>query len=386
VRVLVVIDGLGTGGAERSLAELVPLLKVRGFEFEVAYFHDRRPGVEDVLRKERVELQRIEGRTWITRCLRLRREIRRFEPALVHATLVGPALTARVAAARTGVPVLTSLVGMTYTPPALLSGKGLRRTLIRTADSWTARHLNAGFHAVSRAVAADAAKSLAIDDDAITVIPRGRTRTRLGWPSPERAGRVRASLRIPEDAELLLSVGRQEQRKGHVTLIRACSEIMRAQPRAHLVVAGRPGRATPAIAAALDRLEVADRERVRFVGHSEEVGDLLSAADVFVFPSMHEGIGGALLEALAMSLPIVASDLPAFREFLVPERNAILVPPGCAAAFAEAVVRLLSEDSLRRRMAATNLELFEQRFQMDTVARETEHLYRKLAATRSGAT
>ena len=135
---------------------------------------------------------------------------------------------------------------------------------------------------------------------------------------------------------------------------------------------------------ALDRLEAADRERVRLVGHVDEVGDLLAAADVFVFPSMHEGLGGALLEALAMSLPIVASDLPAFREFLVPERNAILVPPGCAAAFAEAVVRLLSDDSLRRRMAAANLELFEQRFQMDTVARETEHLYRRLAASRSG--
>ena len=44
VRILAVIDGLGTGGAERSLAELAPLLKARGFEFEVAFFHDRRPG------------------------------------------------------------------------------------------------------------------------------------------------------------------------------------------------------------------------------------------------------------------------------------------------------------------------------------------------------
>jgi glycosyltransferase involved in cell wall biosynthesis len=382
VKVLVVIDGLGTGGAERSLAELVPFLKARGFELAIAYFRYRRPGVEDVLRKEQVHLRRIGGRTWITRCIRLRREIRRFDPALVHATLVGPALMTRIAAAGTGVPVLTSLVGTTYTPPAPLSRKGPRRTLIRTVDSWTARHLNAGFHAISHAVAADAAMNLAIDEDAITVIPRGRTRTRLGWPSPDRAERLRRALGLPRDTELVLSVGRQEERKGHVTLIEAWAEIVAARPRAHLVVAGRPGLASPAIGRALDCLPVAARQRAHLVGYVEGVGDLLSAADVFVFPSLHEGLGGALLEALAMSLPIVASDLAAFREFLFPGENAILVPPGCVTALAQATVRLLADDSLRSRMGAANLELFEQRFQMESVADDTERLYRKLAVSR----
>jgi glycosyltransferase involved in cell wall biosynthesis len=89
-----------------------------------------------------------------------------------------------------------------------------------------------------------------------------------------------------------------------------------------------------------------------------------------------------LLEALAMSLPVVASDLPAFREFLVPGENGILVPPGCASAFADAAVRLLSDESQRARMGAANLELFERRFQMDTVAQQTERLYLELAAAR----
>jgi glycosyltransferase involved in cell wall biosynthesis len=382
VRVLVVIDGLGTGGAERSLAELVPFLKARGFEFEIAFFHDRRPGVEDVLRKEQVQLRRIEGRIWTTRCVQLRREIRRFAPALVHATLVGAAITARVAAAGTGVPVLTTLVGTTYTPPAPLSRRGPRRTIIRTVDSWTARHLNAGFHAISHAVATDAAASLGIDEDAIIVVPRGRTRARLGWPSQDRSARVRLGLGVPRDSELLLTVGRQEERKGHVTLVEAWAEIADARLRAHLVIAGRSGLASPAIGRALDDLPVEARQRVHLVGHTEDVGGLLSAADVFAFPSRHEGLGGALLEALAMSLPVVASDLPAFREFLVPGENGILVPPGCASAFADAAVRLLSDESQRARMGAANLELFERRFQMDTVAQQTERLYLELAAAR----
>ena len=135
-------------------------------------------------------------------------------------------------------------------------------------------------------------------------------------------------------------------------------------------------------ARALDHLPVAARQRAHLVGYAEGVGDLLSAADVFVFPSLHEGLGGALLEALAMSLPIVASDLAVFREFLVPGENAILVPPGCVTALAQASVRLLADDSLRSRMGAANLELFEQRFQMDSVADDTERLFRRLAVNR----
>jgi glycosyltransferase involved in cell wall biosynthesis len=382
VKVLEVIDGLGTGGAERSLAELVPVLEARGFKVEVAFFHDRRPGVADALRKDHVPLRRIRGSNWIIRCLRLRREIRRFAPALVHATLVGPAITARVAAAGTGAPVLTSLVGTTYTPPAPLGGRGLRPTVIRAVDAWTAKHLNAGFHALSQAVADDAAANLRIARNSITVIPRGRARARLGWPAPDRSERARLELAVPSDAELILSVGRQEPRKGHVTLVDAWAEIARSRPRSHLVLAGRPGLASPAIARALDDLAVELRQRVHLIGHIENVGDLLTAADVFAFPSRHEGLGGALLEALAMSLPVVVSDLPAFREFLSPAQNAVLVPPGCASAFAEAIIRVLDDEPLRARMAAANLKLFEERFQLDVVGEETERLYREVAVRR----
>jgi glycosyltransferase involved in cell wall biosynthesis len=119
------------------------------------------------------------------------------------------------------------------------------------------------------------------------------------------------------------------------------------------------------------------------VGYRDEIGDLLSAADAFLFPSLHEGLGGALIEALAMGLPIIATDLPVFREFLVPGENAILVPPRCPDALAEGAVRLLADEPLRIRMATANLDLFERCFQIDLVAEQTELLYRKLAMTRS---
>jgi len=74
-----------------------------------------------------------------------------------------------------------------------------------------------------------------------------------------------------------------------------------------------------------------------------------------------------------------------FREFLIPGENAILVTPGCPSSLAEGIVRLFADETLRSRMGAANLQLFEQRFRMETVADETERLYRALAITRGGA-
>jgi glycosyltransferase involved in cell wall biosynthesis len=85
---------------------------------------------------------------------------------------------------------------------------------------------------------------------------------------------------------------------------------------------------------------------------SEELERLFRAADVFAFPSVKEGFGLAAVEALASGLPLVASDLDVFREFLEDEGNALLCPVGDAHALAAALVRLAGDPALRARLAA----------------------------------
>jgi L-malate glycosyltransferase len=101
------------------------------------------------------------------------------------------------------------------------------------------------------------------------------------------------------------------------------------------------------------------------------VPDVLAAADVFAFPSMYEGLGGSILEAMALGLPIVASDLPALRGIVEADRTAILVPPADTAALAGALADVLDHPDRARRLGAAARAAFDQRF---TLAISTERM------------
>jgi glycosyltransferase involved in cell wall biosynthesis len=114
---------------------------------------------------------------------------------------------------------------------------------------------------------------------------------------------------------------------------------------------------------------------------------VLAAADLFAFPSLFEGLGGSLIEAMALGLPIVASDLPAVREVLEQgnEGNATLVPPGMSEPLAEAIDDLLSDRSKAERHGGRSRRIFEERFTLDRSIDQMAGLYRAMVADRTGA-
>jgi glycosyltransferase-like protein len=157
----------------------------------------------------------------------------------------------------------------------------------------------------------------------------------------------------------VLTVGGIEPRKGSLTLLEAFAELCgRARDSDPLLVVA--GGATlfdyrEEIVRFHDRVgELGLRSRVRTLGPlaPEALERLYRAADVFAFPSVKEGFGLAAIEALASGLPVVASDLDVFGEFLADGVNALLCPVGDAGALGDRLVRLARDPGLRARMAA----------------------------------
>lgn len=380
MRVLQVIDSLAPSGAERSLASLAPHLAAEGVDLHVAYLVER-GGLRANLEEAGIPVHSLAGdgqdrRRWLAGTADL---IRHLQPAVVHTTLFEADLAGRRAAARMRVPCVSSLVNTAYGRTET-SRDGLRWHRVRAAqlaDAVTARSV-ARFHAVTRHIATVMGRRLRIPARKIEVIPRGRDPELLGRRSAERRAAVRGGLGLAPDAPVVLAVGRQEQQKAFDVLLTALAAV-RARVPATLLVAGREGRATPALQELVSELGLADA--VTFLGRREDVPDLMAAADVLAFPSLWEGAAGTLLEAMALECPIVASRLPTVLE-TADESVAELVAPGNADDLARGLVSALSDRTLAERRTAAGRKRFEDEYTIQVSARRTAALYAQLAPTR----
>lgn len=377
MRIIHVINGLGPGGAERSLAELLNRYEKAGVESWVACLKRRNEGVEGDVLSGHAEVRFLPNTGWARRFTGLRRLLCEVRPSLLHTTLFEADILGRAAAAGTDVPVLTSLVNTTYGPARLRDPNVQRRKLavVRELDGLTARHLTSHFHALTEAVKISAIEALHVKPELVSVVGRGRDPERLGRPSPERRAEVRHRLGIDPAAKVVLSVGRQEEQKDHATLL-AALKLMVDRPGLLLLLAGRTGHATPTIQrlAAEPRLE----GRVRLLGHRDDVPDLLATADLFAFPSIYEGFGGALIEAMALGLPIVATSIPAVEEVVERGANADLVPPSDPDALARAIAALLDDTDRAAAYGRRSLALFAERFTLERTAEQMLDLYRRV--------
>jgi glycosyltransferase involved in cell wall biosynthesis len=182
---------------------------------------------------------------------------------------------------------------------------------------------------------------------------------------------ARRELGISPDEFVAGTVTRLHESKGNAYLIEAAATVVRERPLARFVVVGE-GPLRPALEAQATALGVSDR--VLFAGFAKDVPRTVSAFDVSVFPSLWEGTPLTVFEALAMGMPIVATDADGLVDVLTHEHDAILVPRRDVAALARAIVRLIDGPEDRRRLAAT-AQITGRRYDIAAFVRKMEQLY-----------
>lgn len=371
-RYVLLINSLAPGGAERSLVELLSPLLAGGVSPILVCLTRSDIGFEPEVREGGFDLRFVESTRLPGRIREVSAILRAEKPRLLHTTLFDSDIVGRLAAWGTGIPVLTTLANTTYDPARIAGDTNLspgKVNLVRAIDAFTARRLTDHFHAVSEAVKESAVEHLGVDPGLVTVVRRGRDPGRLGMRSDDRRRLARESLGFDAEARLILTVGRHEYQKGQAHLIDAFARISGRQPSAVLLIAGREGNASESLRRKAEEGGVADR--VRFLGHRADVGDLMAAADVFVFPSLWEGLGGVLIEALALEVPIVSSDLAATREVVGADgASGILVAPGDVGALAAAIEDLLNDPEHRRQAVANSRKRFEEEFLLEDRSRD----------------
>lgn len=394
MKVLFVMNSLGTGGAERSTAELLPVLRDEGIEPVIVCMEHRTEGVEEDVLAEGYDVRFLDapaplrGPGPLVRASRLAQRVQTLrgiltdeQPAVMHTMLFEASLVGRLAAVGTDVPVVHSVVNTSYEPIRIANDPNLRAwkmEVMRRFEGWMLRRYTTRVHAVAGAVEDYLVERLGVSPEKISVVHRGRHAERLGRRTAERRAAARDALGLADDAEVVLHVGRQEFQKGHEHLLTAARRLLAERPRAVLVLAGRRGNASQHIDAVLEQ-HPEWSERVHLLGHRHDVPDLMAAADVLAFPSLYEGAAGVLIEALALELPIVASDIPPHREVTDDGRLGWLVPPTQAGALAKALIHALEHPDEGRARAATGRRTFEQRYTHERSTKRMIELYRDVA-------
>lgn len=258
--------------------------------------------------------------------LKVARVLRRLKPRAVIVHHIGPMLYGGLGARLAGVPRLIHVEHDVWH----YADAGHKRIAKFCARTLRPRHV-----AVSNAVA-DGLREVVGDRD-VTVIFPGIDMDRF-HPSDRTVARARAGL--PEDATLVGTAGRLEAVKGHTHLIEALAHL----PNYVQVVIAGDGSERPALEAQARALGVS--QRLHLLGQRDDVDALLPALDVFALPSLNEGLPRVIMEAQAVGLPVVSSELGAIPTALDLDAGA-LVPAGDGAALAKAIMDVLARTPRR---------------------------------------
>ena len=298
----------------------------------------------------------------------LRRELKSRRAEVIHAHNGRTALAAALAVflARRGSLVTTQH----FLAPNRTTQSGIKAKISDAAHRWVAKQTHAVI-AISQSVR-DASLSRGESSGKITVVPNG---------IPDVAHDEHRVLDISQDESQTLEIGDQifilcaarlEKEKDIATLINAMKIVAQDEPSALCLVAGE-GALRDDLQAHIDKLSL--QNNVRLLGFRDDVLSLMRACDVFVLPSLAEPFGLVLIEAMAFGKPVVATRAGGPLEIVAEGESGFLVAPSSGEELADALLKLLRDQTLRETMGAASRMRYERQFTASRMAREIAAVY-----------
>ena len=389
MKVLHVITGLGVGGAERMLLNILPKLANRNIV--VSLTDDNTVGNE--LEKAGITVHYLGLRRDLLNLVsvlsRFRSIIRREKPDCVNSYLIHANLFARVFARLFGVnKVICSVRNKHIHRPGLV--------LLDRLTSWLVDRYTPNSPVVSEFMTARGFR-----ESKITVIPNGidaslylTTDTRSSTDpngidaslylttdtrsstDPTSGEDLRETLGM-KDRFCFLTVATLRKKKGHSCLIKAIARFIRIRHNTVFLFAG-DGPERESLTSLATSLGCEDH--VRFLGERDDVADLLQLCDAFVLPSRHEGMSNALLEAMASGTPVVCSDIEENRWVTGPA--GLLAEAGSIESLCDCLLTIHSTPKLRKELSEAGLQRVRECFRLENTLRLYRELYRGKAAER----
>jgi glycosyltransferase involved in cell wall biosynthesis len=191
---------------------------------------------------------------------------------------------------------------------------------------------------------------------------------------------MRRAIGIPEDALVIGFVGRIVFEKGVTELLAAWTRLRSVHTFMHLILVGPFEKQDPIPAEA--RTQIAEDPSIHWLGENRDMPPIYATMDLLVLPSYREGLGMALLEAAAMGLPVIATDIPGCVDAVQDGITGTLVPPHDAYSLADAISRYVVNPALRQRHGNSGRTRVLRSFDQEAIWAATYAEYRRLLARR----
>jgi sugar transferase (PEP-CTERM/EpsH1 system associated) len=369
IRIMHVVDSLGKGGLENGLVNVIERLDACRFEHMVLAIRKLGP-VADRFPRDRVRVECLGRQTGSSRfqVATLARAMRDFEPEIVHSRNWG-AIEAVIAGRWFG------SCAIVHSDHGLEADAGVKEPWRRIGFRRLSYELAHRVVSVSYQLRDLHAKRTGFPATRIAVIHNGVDCRRF---FPNAAARsIRLELGIPENSFCIGSVGNLLPVKDHMTLLKAVEAFSERGTDWRLLMIGE-GFERPKLEAFVSA-RPQWKGRVSFLGSSNRVPELLNAMDVFVLPSISEGISNSLLEAMATGLPVVATATGGNPEVVVDRESGLLFPVGNWEKLAERLRLLEGRRDLRLQLGQQAVDRIHSRFSIDSMIQKYEQLYESMA-------
>jgi glycosyltransferase involved in cell wall biosynthesis len=369
-----------SGGAERQLVNLVASTDRQVVEHVVCVINE----AEFFAPKIRAAGYRVidfgldRWRPIFAAALKLKKIIEREQPDVLHSWLYDAHVASRLALLpRSPRPVVASLQLPDYDPEAIqLAGWNRNKVrVLKAIDYITARFVRPIYVACSEFVRKSYLQHFCSDEARIHVIYNSVDPEFLNSSGAE-PNQLRNEIGLAEDDFVFLNVGRLDPQKNHKKMFEALNLTKARLPNARLVLVG-----VGSMEAELRSLsrEMGIDDRVKFLGRRSDVGAILEIADVFLFPSLFEGLGVALVEAMLKRRACIVSLIEVFEEIVEDGRTALLIDPASADEIANAMITLHANPALRRSLGENAFLDAEAKFTTSVTARKWEELYAEVS-------
>lgn len=362
-KVVQIVEDMKVGGQEAIIASLVRGLDPETFDVRV-WCTQAGGRLADELCGEGYEVQvlGLVGLRRLQDVVRLTKLLRDEEIDVVHTHAWGGGLIGRFAALNARSSVVVGHVHGIYNYISkvhlLLDAALCRASTVTVCCSRAARDF--------------VVEQQAVPAEKVTVIYNGIDLSPFHERSAEEKAAVRQELGVEADGPIIGSVGHLLTHKGHEHLIRAFPEVLKAMPRARLLLVGE-GKKRDELAQIAQDLGVA--ASTIFTGVRRDVPRLLSIMDAFVLPSLNEGLGMATIEAMASRVPVVASRVGGIPEIVRDRETGLLVEPGSAQQLAEAILEILVYPEWGEKLSEAGSALCRRDFNVEGMVGKVSMLY-----------